>query len=159
MLGGDIKIKWDSVSGYGDISIDDEGVDLSTDEGLQTAVIMSLFTDRRADDEELPSGTTSKRGWWGDSLADVEGDMIGSKLWLIYREKELNSVAVRAEQYALEALQWLLDTKIASQVDVTAELLGSGRLGLGVKIHRPKKLVEYRFNYNWDAQGVTENAI
>lgn len=154
MLGGDIKIQWDSETGYGSITIDAEKLDLSTDEGLQTAVIISLFTDRRANDEELPAGVTSKRGWWGDSLSDIDGDAIGSKLWLIQREKELNSVAMRAEQYAREALQWLISTRIASQVDVTAELLGNGRLGLGVRIHRPSKLVEYRFNYNWDAQEV-----
>lgn len=159
MLGGDIKIIWDSENNQGSLALDAGNLDLSTDEGLQTAVIISLFTDRRADDEELPAETTSKRGWWGDSLSDIDGDKIGSKLWLLWREKELNSVAVRAEEYARESLEWLIDTKVASQVDVTAELMGNGRLGLEIRIYRPKKMVEYRFNYNWNAQEVTGNAI
>ena len=43
------------------------GIDLATEEGLYTAVVISLFTDARADkDDELPAGENdSRRGWWG----------------------------------------------------------------------------------------------
>jgi len=128
--------------------------DLATDEGLQTAVILSLFTDRRADDSDpLPIGQTDRRGWWGDTLPDVAEDKLGSRLWLLEREKEQTSVLIRAEEYAREALQWLLDDRVAAQVDVTAEVPRSGVLGLAIAIHRPRlDPVAYRFTSTWAAQ-------
>ena len=161
MLGGDIKIQWNGADHRGDFLLDDTGADLSSDKGLETAVIVSLFTDRIADGEELPPNEKTKRGWWGDSIADVPGDRIGSKLWLLGREKELQEVAVRARQYAQEALEWLIDTKIASKVEVNSELLGNGILGLQIRISRQGKteLTEYRYNYNWDAQEARKYAV
>ena len=41
--------------------------DLSADNGLATAVMISLFTDARAPDLTLlPAGENDVRGWWGD---------------------------------------------------------------------------------------------
>ncbi|QHM71679.1 phage GP46 family protein [Mixta intestinalis] len=97
----DIAIVWDN--GLGDIALD--GIDMLTDSTLTTAVIISLFTDRRAQDsDELPGSDGDRRGWWGDSYRDRP---IGSRLWLLSREKTLQSVLDRAAAYALEALQWL----------------------------------------------------
>jgi phage gp46-like protein len=40
-----------------------DGGDLSTDDGLETAVLLSLITDRRAEaDDVLPDGGTDRRG-------------------------------------------------------------------------------------------------
>ena len=161
MLGGDIQIRWSSEDHRGDIVLDPNNTDLSTDVGLETAIIISLFTDMRAGEDELPIREVSRRGWWGDAVADIPGDQTGSKLWLLHREKELHSVAVRAKQYAEESLKWLIDSKIASKVEVESELLGNGVLGLAVKITRPGKteLTEYRYNYNWDGQEAKSNAL
>ena len=161
MLGGDIQIKWNSADNNGDFVIDESSADISTDIGLETAIVISLFTDRRAESAELSIKETSRRGWWGDAVADIPSDQIGSKLWLLHREKELRSVAARAKEYAEESLKWLIDTKIANKVEVESELLGNGVLGLGVKIGRPGKteLTEYRYNYNWDAQEAKKYAV
>ena len=37
--------------------------DLESDGGLQTAVTISLFTERRVTDEQLPDLAESKKGW------------------------------------------------------------------------------------------------
>ena len=128
--------------------------DFSTDAGLQTAVIISLFTDARADDDaELPAGETDPRGWWGDALSTVAGDITGSKLWLLHREKQEKRVLLRAEQYAREALQWLVDDKVASKVTVTASNPRQGWLYLEPVIYRPsQRITAYKFDYNWRAQ-------
>jgi phage gp46-like protein len=78
---------------------------LTQDEGLETAVLLSLFSDRIArQDDVLPSGD-DRRGWWADAYAEIEGDAWGSRLWLLSREKQTASVLRRAEEYASEALQ------------------------------------------------------
>lgn len=160
LLGGDIKIMWDEESLHGNFSYDESGADISTDIGLETAVIVSLFTDRRAEGEELPQGERMRRGWWGDSVAAIRNDRIGSRLWLLFREKSLTSVALRAKEYAEEALQWLVRDKIATAVNVTAEIQGGDRLCLGINIIRPDgKSTLHRYNLNWHAQEEMHDAV
>ena len=69
---------------------------------LKSAVWMSLGTDRRAEnDDVLPGGDGDKRGWWGDSFRQRR---IGSRLWLLERQKITADTLLRAEEYAAEAL-------------------------------------------------------
>ena len=63
---------------------------LDRDPGLMTAIIISLFTDAAATEAELvtaglPAGT--RGGWWGDTYPEIDGDVLGSKLWLLTRAK------------------------------------------------------------------------
>ncbi len=130
----DIALQFDRENFVADITL--EGSDLASDEGLQTAVILSLFLDRRAEaDDELPDGG-ERRGWWADAFPDVENDRIGSRLWLLSREKRLNLVLVRAREYAAEALQWLLDDGVAEAVDIEARISNRDVLHLIVNIER-----------------------
>lgn len=124
---------------------------LKEDAGLETAVVLSLFTDRRAQaGDALPDGSAGRRGWWGDHFAEVEGDRIGSRLWLLSREKQMPAVLARAREYALEALQWLIDDGIARAVNVEAEVVRNGVLGLRIEIVRSDAPVaQYRFETFW----------
>lgn len=124
---------------------------LSSDDGLETAVVISLFTDRRAsDDDTLPAGF-NRRGWWADAITDIPGDQIGSKLWLLCREKQLPAVVSKAREYALESLQWMIEDGVAQGVNVTAEIVRTGVLGLAVEIVKPDKTVaRYRFENFWE---------
>jgi phage gp46-like protein len=128
--------------------------DLAVDEGLETAVLLSLFLDRRADgDDVIPDGTDDRRGYWGDAFPEVPNDLIGSRLWLLSREKQVQTVLSRAEEYAREALQWLLDDRVSDRIEVTAEFVRAGVLGIRVVIHRPRKApAQFRYDFNWQAQ-------
>lgn len=126
--------------------------DLSGDHDLKTAVLVSLFTDRRAEDDDvLPEEGASKRGWWADVFGVVgDGRRIGSRLWLLQREKQLNEVVNRAREYCKEALQWLVDDGVASDVIIDAEVVADGVLGIRVAIHRDKSTPnKFRFDYAW----------
>lgn len=57
----------------------------------------------------------------------------GSKLHLLRREKSLPRVARLAEQYVLEALQWIMDLGRATSVTAAAEL-APGRINLAVAV-------------------------
>lgn len=109
------------------------GGDMSYIEGneMLTNIIASLFTDARAHgDDILPDGSVDKRGWWGDSF---NTKTIGSKLWLLHREKQLSSVLKRAQEYAEESLQWMIKEKLIKSVTVTATNPAQGVLLLTVK--------------------------
>jgi phage gp46-like protein len=128
-----------------------ESPGLAADYGLETAVIISLFTDRRAEPgDTIPDGTDHRRGWWGDAFPDADGDLIGSRLWLLSREKQLQSVVNLARGYALEALQWLVDDGVARRVEVDAEIVRTGVLGLDIHIYRASEAAaQYRFSLFW----------
>lgn len=128
-----------------------QGADLAADDGLRTATIISLFSDRRAgNDDELPPGDEDRRGWWGDAYPDTEGDLLGSRLWLLRREKQIDVVLVKARQYGREALQWLIDDGVAREIDVQASFPAPTVLVLDIAIHRPRQPVaRYRFETFW----------
>lgn len=119
-------------------------------DALPRAVLLSLFTWRRANaDDALPAD--KRYGWWGDSFADVANDRIGSRLWLLTREKLTNATALRARQYAEEALAWLVDDGAAKRVDVVAERHGIDRLSLSVTVTRgDAAALNIRFENIWD---------
>lgn len=127
-----------------------ESNDLQLGHDLETAVLVSLFTDRRANpDDPLPEQGASRRGWWGDSFSEISGDKIGSRLWLLEREKQTPQTLARAKEYVTEALSWLLTDGLALRYEVTVEWLRQGELGIGLKIERPKDTLNYRYQYLW----------
>ena len=145
----DIKTFFVDMTQGADFGVD--GLGLVQDDGLESAVIISLVTDRLATaDDIIPDGGTDRRGWWGDSYADIQNDLLGSRLWLLGRSKQLASVLQLARQYALEALNWLVDDGVAGSVDVVASNPQSSVLALHVSIYRPgKPVVQYLFKSFW----------
>ena len=120
-------------------------IDYSGGNEVLTNIIVSLFTDARAsNDDILPDGATDKRGWWGDSFSDKK---IGSRLWLLSREKQLSSVLKRAQEYAEESLAWMIKARLIKSVSVTATNPSNGVLMLTVRpvLLNSEDVPEYSF--------------
>lgn len=152
-MSGDIQLTWSSVRQAADFSLSEN--DLTTDAGLRTAILLSLYTDRRAEPGDvLPQGDTDRRGWWADEFNETPDDKFGSRLWLLARSKRQSSVLVRAREYALESLQWLLDDRVASELLVTAEFPSSGPdWALDIVVVRPAgDTARFRFGPAWEAE-------
>jgi phage gp46-like protein len=148
----DLALRWDPTAGAADLAI--EANDLARDDGLETAVMLSLILDRRAEDgDTLAPGETDRRGWWADAVPPVEGDRTGSRLWLLAREKESPAVLPRVEEYVREALAWLVQDRVAERIEVTASIPQKGTLVYEVAIYRPGRAdpVRYRFDAVWAA--------
>lgn len=131
------------------------GFDLERDDGLETAVIISLFTDRRASAEQIPAEYEQDdlRGYWGDLANASATDQTGSLLWLLAREKQLPQTLSRAEQYCREALAWMVEDLLATKIEVEASYYSLGTMLLVIEIFRPTgPVVRYRYNYEWSAQ-------
>ncbi|MCY1307412.1 Phage protein GP46 [compost metagenome] len=147
----DLALVWD---GHGcDLALD--GNDLQLDDGLQTSILISLFSDRRARaDDVLPGGDSDRdrRGWWADAYPVIEGDLLGSRLWLLSREKEIPETLRRAKEYADEALAWLVADGIAARVEVVASVPRRGVLGLAITVKRLDGRIEnYQYDVLWEA--------
>lgn len=139
------------VDGCFDLSLSADGSTLKRDEGLETAVIISLFTDARIATGELASGETDRRGWWGDTQAEITGDEYGSKLWTLERSILTNETAQIAQVRARQCLQWMIDDGVASAVTVATSIQGS-ELKFQIDIQRPTDTGSNRFSFFWDGQ-------
>ena len=129
----DLALTW--IDGNGDIAIEQDALVL--DDSLTNAVIISLFTDLRVD---------GQRGWWGDNFDRP----MGSKLWLLSREKQLQSVLDDAKEYAKQALQWLIDDNLVKSITVTATNPEPALLLLSVAIKLLDGSTEQReFKASW----------
>ena len=134
----------------GKIDIDFESGDLKRDNGLETSVLISLFSDQRITYEELPPGETSQRGFWGDAYPEIEGDLIGSKLWVYDRAKRTDETLSRIREEAKNSLSWMVSDGVADSVETDATYLDNGALWLTITITKNEQ--SQRFAYAWDGQ-------
>lgn len=132
-----------------DLNLTETGVEL--DEGLETAVIISLFTDQRVSDEELPLGETNKRGWPGDMYAEIDGDQIGSKIWIFENEKQTEQNLLDLKDTSKNALNWMIEDGIAKSTSVQVTYPRPGFTLIEVSITKPDGSI-YAFKQLWDGQ-------
>lgn len=143
----DISIQWDPTRYRGDWGL--TAGDLAVDGGLQSAVILSLFTDRiAAPDFVPPAGSPFDRhGWWGDSY---EPSPIGSRLWQLNRAVKSDGTTLlnEARDYCQEALQWLVTAGVVASVSVTTWWAAPQAIGIGITIAKPQSPPQ-SFQYQW----------
>lgn len=154
----DIRTIWSPDDLAGDWLL--RGSVLDMDNELVTAVAISLFTHRTADDgDRLPNGETAgstvgqRRGWWADHEADLlyGATPIGSRLWLLSREKQTEETRARAEEYIREALAWITQVQLATHVEIVVDWFAHERLGAEITIYRGQAdSIAVRFERLWD---------
>jgi len=151
----DIKISWNSEFSEGDIQYNNG--DLVRELGLETAVLMSIYTDRRASsDDILPDDRyDDRRGWWGDQITDYDGDQIGSRLWLLERSKTTEDNINSAKFYLEECLQWMLDDEVAQDIEIEVERQnredGTATLASQIKIKQSDGgIIALKFKDLWE---------
>ncbi len=140
----DITTIWNNANSRGDWTL--IGPDLQNGFDLQTALLISLFSDRLAHDSDaIPDGTTNRRGWWGD---EGETYPIGSRLWLIDRSKLDQDVANAARGYIIEALQWFIDDGVVAAFDIATEIIFPNQLIATIQAYR-SRAAQIAKNYDW----------
>lgn len=156
----DIAIRWDPTRYRGDWDVTPG--DLATEPGLETAVLLSLFTDRVADPSFVPppGEPFDRRGWWGDTF---EASPIGSRLWQLNRAVKTDGTTLLAEarDYCLEALQWLKDDGVVASIDVATRWIGKQAIGIAIAIAKPQSPPQ-TFDYAWawgDSAAPAQRAI
>lgn len=137
-------------NGAYDIQIGPDG-DILTEDTFDTAIIVSLLTDARADESEVLE-SHQRRGWIGNEVTpDFE---IGSKLWLFDQSKLTATVMNQVADAAQDGLQWFVDddllVAISTEVTVTVD-----SIRLVVNLQRENGMVDQRFFELWQKTGVS----
>lgn len=134
----DFKLKR-LANGSFDLSLGDSDVEI--EEGLDTAVQMSLFSNGRVDNQE---------GYWGDFLADIVDDKLGSTLWSVIKKKNIQATRLEAVASMEAALGWLIDDSIARNVQVEISNTMVNQVEFTVKIENFRDERPTAFSFLWD---------
>lgn len=131
----DITSVWDVETQHCDYVV--ANGDFQSGSDVETAVLISLFTDRLADENDVlpdarPGYPGDRRGWWGDDPQNL----MGSRLWLLKRAKGPMDLVSKAEEYAAEALQWMIDDGVVAEFDIEATWTAPNQLDLLVIAYR-----------------------
>jgi phage gp46-like protein len=101
--------------GIFDILIDAGAGDFVTTDAEDSAIVVSLFSDRRAFPDEV-ADPMKRRGWIGDEVAEVTGDRHGSGLWLYEQRRLTPEVANGVRMEAVASLQWMVEQGLVTSV-------------------------------------------
>ncbi len=134
----DIALLPAPIGAYADVTYMER--DAIRDDGLDTAVYLSLFTDAR-------NAESGEGGYWGDAVDDQPS---GSLLWTVARTVMADALPLRVKEICADALQWLLDYGIADAVTVDVAVTGRFSLSIAVEIAQSGDARQY--SYNWQAQ-------
>lgn len=148
----DFKLVWDETAQACDLELETinngtQDVDLVSQDDLITATLISLLSDRVADDDW--SYTLDKRGWWCDAYNERP---LGSRLWQldILPTSDDATYLTRAQGYVTEALSWLVDDRICKSVDCVASFTDTHKTKLNLDITLTKADdSQIRYAYVW----------
>lgn len=139
----DIGLFWNNALLRADLAV--SGGDFAVDSGLHTAVIVSLFTDRQSLPGDIIPDGLGPRGWWATPYLPFQ---IGSRLWLLKRSVLTRPVLNAAQDYAMEALQWMVDNGVAGSISVSATATGLHSMNLEIIITQKGSSKTYNMSWN-----------
>lgn len=150
----DLALRYDSARGGMDLFLEDD--DLALDQGLETSVLLSLFLDRRAADEDVLVEPENRRGWWGDQFAELDGDEQGSRLWQLDRALLTADVEGQVEVAVNDSLDWMVEDVVVGDVETDVETDDRRRaLAWTTTITRPDgATINFRFADLWSFDAV-----
>lgn len=146
----DFKLFKDKFGLY-DIGLESNG-DFSTVSSFDTAILVSLFADKRADESEV-SAPERRRGWWGNAFYQSEDDLeMGSKLW-IYEQARLTQATVNGVDNATnDGLFWFVTTGRLKDISVITEA-GESNITINIKLVRFNSKTESQSFELWNRTG------
>lgn len=124
--------------------------DFSTDQTLDTYILIALFEEVRATSTEIPQANL-RRGWLGnETTPDFQQ---GSKAWLFEQDRITGSRLAELGVVIRNALQPLIDDGLAINVDVETPFLKDGKVSVFINLFRDGSRVDRRFFELWENTG------
>ena len=87
-----------------------------------------------------------RRGYWGDVFNDFQ---IGSKLWLLQREKITKETLNLLVEYAKQSLEWLIEDGHVKDLNIESERVGYSGVQLNINLTQGNKESNFAFPILW----------
>jgi phage gp46-like protein len=113
------------------------------DQGLYNAVHLSLF---------------SAAGWWGNSVSSPS-ERVNSEFETINTRTLTNATRLDAEEFARQALAWMIADGIAKKINISATIPAVGMLGLVIEVQQPDRTSTVRYQVSWADFALSMGAV
>lgn len=120
------------------------GRDVAQELGLETALLISIFTNKK-----LP--TENRGGAWLD-IFEPAGESMGSLLWTLDRSKVTDKTPEIVRGMVLDSVQWMKDDKIIDEIEATATRDSKNSILITVQFIKNADKFRYTFSYNFENQ-------
>ena len=102
--------------------IDFENGDFKSAYDLKTAILMSIFCEKRADPLQVPQ-VDQRRGDFTNQFNLINGYEVGSLYWLYTSQHKIDEANKEDLQDTInESLQWLIDDNYLSDIECNVEI-------------------------------------
>ena len=150
---GDIRIVWDPATGTGDLNMLGAGLELGHD--LETASLISMFTDAQVDPGDIVFDS-DPHGCWIDTyaaledptLAAIPNDRLGSKIYQAFSRPRTQDTLNWLRDQIIQCHGWMITDGVAAAVDANAFFTGPG--GIGATVTITANGVANVFSYVWE---------
>ena len=96
---------------------------------------MSLFTDKRADESEIPAPEL-RGGWIGNEQKQIADFEIGSKLWLSYQSRLTQDTLNDVIGYVQDSLSWMITSSIIKNILVDGTVVDNQGIIIDITFQR-----------------------
>lgn len=119
-----------------------ENGDFASDQGFETSLWVSLFSDARATESQI-SNPQQRRGWMGNLASPVENRELGSLLFLA-EQSRLNQNALNQNiDFAQKSLQPLVEDNQAKSVNVSGQIVPKQGIELKILIETDSNVLKF----------------
>jgi phage gp46-like protein len=137
--------------GYYDLVI--ENGSIAGVEGLDTAILVSIYTDARA-----PASTVSdplmRRGWVGNILnVNLEREL-GSILWIADTSRVDQNTLNYFNRETKACLKWMLDDGIVKNIIINSEIVDSKNIKVNISLIKLNQTEADKYSILWKNTGV-----
>lgn len=126
--------------------------DLIAEDGFDTAINMSLFTDARANEDQIAQ-SERRRGWLGNTVSKVPGRQLGSFLWLVDQSRLIPNTLNKTINFAQLALDWMVEDQLAKSVTVDGVIVPKLGIELIIIITHTDDTVTTHYRKLWELTG------
>lgn len=125
-----------------------ENGDFIIDDGLETALVVSILSDRRADNSQV-SQRELRRGWIGDLVTTLPGFKLGSHIWLSEQARITQETLTTIQDSAEKSLDWMFSAELITEVEARASITTKSSILLLITVTSPNGSVSTKAFNLW----------
>jgi phage gp46-like protein len=124
------------------------GTEFESVSGVETAILVTVFTEARSDSDTIPDAF-NRRGWVGNLLTLEEGYELGSLLWTLSQARLTQNTLNTASDTVKKALNWMIEDGIADTIEVDTVVVSNRTANINIDLFKDLNMVG-RYTTVWN---------